>query len=1121
MNVFSFVVTFGNIVFTPTNPSTPDMVTGTSSLAHDPFANRWAWTLSATNDTLLPHLQIFTCKLPKDLWPIQNPLDPYSRLPLEANLIVSVNGLQTLRNLRIAPNQYVSSGAIPASIFGTFFLDLDMDINRHTDVRSNFRAEVYTVPDYFAMRIDPIYRFPGPIGPLLSEVNGRPTMIVSAYAVRDLLSSTSTDGINDVGVRKRQLNNATAFAGQHLGCNASELNGWTASNLINVLDGPPYDQPWSISPAEVDAIARSNGITHRACHTVTPFDLGHSDITKLYQGPIDPVSGYQRLRFAGLIHLKFFHNMLASDFWKKQFSLTLDVQLGAPHDRSSQGLKNLVLFGLMDEPAFPDSGVIDLLTLENADRDLDADGFFSALQTFTGVRYDLSEINRFTVAIRTDFVNYLKGVNPSGAFWGATRIDDVEPYYAGNGVPRSSITARRRLLHTYEFLRDQLAQGLLFIAQTCSDELVNRAGTDRATLGNFSVFFNSNSYRGQFLKRGTNSRFHFSMKPDYFLIARYAQRLPKKYSQVTWNNNVGAGSGTNLHQNVGHADMMRSAAMLSRKSDVWRLDNLGENIVGPGEPNEFGLYVAAKESTRRHVDEALYQIMPYVGRGAKFVEGFNTSPGDERDDWGQFRSVTLGFSKCSALIKNAGQALWLGRPQRSPIAVLTTRCSEHWDNKDIIYTYAWERTELATACAHAGYALDFIDEKDIIDGQIDKRGYSVLYLTDPNIQEATVDPIIRWVKKGGRLAVMPGAAVHNEYDEPLDQAQLTSRIDQLLGVHRRTLCIDPSTSNTDDRNLFFNFSEKTSSIQDLENSRLQIDLKNFGLISPDTFSPVWIEFADATNRPKWTFSFNESDPDVASLANWVDSANPAIPIGKSALTVRKANLGLAYCYGFYAATHYTSSTYEHPEFTSGARLGWQKSLRDFALAPLRGVNGLIPTNYAQAVVLPVKARFTSPGARSGDHAIDVSPLWSQSGKRVAITLTNWERDPLEDPGPGKEVEISVLFENAVKIVSAACASGQLLNGVVTNSKTVVLRFRLDTVDIISLTVVRKPIRIWVPNNRPKNPQKNGPISDGPILAILADKSGATVDLLRSQKQRPSRVRPNAQLRAAIKRHMDF
>lgn len=109
--------------------------------------------------------------------------------------------------------------------------------------------------------------------------------------------------------------------------------------------------------------------------------------------------------------------------------------------------------------------------------------------------------------------------------------------------------------------------------------------------------------------------------------------------------------------------------------------------------------------------------------------------------------------------------------QDAECAVLISRSTRIWGGKGygnaaaghLAGGYLMERNALIAALAFQQIPLDVLPEEELLQ-QLDK--YKVLYVTDANISDVAQSAIINWVKAGGVLCTVSGAAVRNEFNQP-------------------------------------------------------------------------------------------------------------------------------------------------------------------------------------------------------------------------------------------------------------------------------------------------------------------------------------------------------------------
>lgn len=92
------------------------------------------------------------------------------------------------------------------------------------------------------------------------------------------------------------------------------------------------------------------------------------------------------------------------------------------------------------------------------------------------------------------------------------------------------------------------------------------------------------------------------------------------------------------------------------------------------------------------------------------------------------------------------------------VALLYSNPSDLWYSP--LGTPGTAKRTLYLALKHLQLPLDIVTESDCVKGHLNH--YSVLYITDPQVTEATMAAVTRWVLSGGRVVMTAGAAMLNE-----------------------------------------------------------------------------------------------------------------------------------------------------------------------------------------------------------------------------------------------------------------------------------------------------------------------------------------------------------------------
>jgi len=141
------------------------------------------------------------------------------------------------------------------------------------------------------------------------------------------------------------------------------------------------------------------------------------------------------------------------------------------------------------------------------------------------------------------------------------------------------------------------------------------------------------------------------------------------------------------------------------------------------------------------------------------------------------------ISEASRLIAGAEDLLWPGKMPTAQLAVLYPRSSFLWDGhtsgpkpgvegphggEDMGYTamdyLAVINGLFRRISQDANIQIDFIDEDAL--NEHDLSPYKALILTEPDIPLAGQSAVVKWMKAGGNLMTVSGAAVADEYATP-------------------------------------------------------------------------------------------------------------------------------------------------------------------------------------------------------------------------------------------------------------------------------------------------------------------------------------------------------------------
>ena len=197
-----------------------------------------------------------------------------------------------------------------------------------------------------------------------------------------------------------------------------------------------------------------------------------------------------------------------------------------------------------------------------------------------------------------------------------------------------------------------------------------------------------------------------------------------------------------------------------------------------------GHYVIGRTAGKPQ-DGMLQKVLTLVGSGAKAVFYYNfgpeyTFPGN---CYSEVPGVPAQLARADKMIAKAEDVLWPGKEPQAQVAILQPRSSEVWDGLHIprgsrvvgaastnlnseTLDYMAEVFDEYLALEMSDVPVDFVSEHGLTDGALNQ--YKVLYVTEPDVPAAGQRAIAAWVKAGGTLALAPGAAQGDRFDEPAD-----------------------------------------------------------------------------------------------------------------------------------------------------------------------------------------------------------------------------------------------------------------------------------------------------------------------------------------------------------------
>jgi Beta-galactosidase trimerisation domain len=360
------------------------------------------------------------------------------------------------------------------------------------------------------------------------------------------------------------------------------------------------------------------------------------------------------------------------------------------------------------------------------------------------------------------FRSYLQSKGLSPVFFGKPDWDSVLMIGASSAI---DLTSNRRFYWSMRYITESASLG----HQRAYNEL-------KKVLPNAAIYVNWNNFQSDWYAPTPNTTAYNNpnVGPDagagFFDWMESGRLNAHTLWTEDWFYDVDA------QQWSYRADLLRSAAMLGTQS-------FGGHIVSGYLRKSGASFIPLPAA-------ASYRALSLIGHGAKILDfyAFGHSFLFPGNSWSDSPGTYGVIAEATKLIAKAENLLFKGKPQRGKVALLLSNASTLWDTNNQDKYYSQELLYLHTALVHTGYSIDFVDETDLIGGQLSARGYSVLYITSPNIDEIAQTAILNWVELGGMLVATPGAAVADRYNTPTDF------LDLVLGLNPRVAVRD-FTSN--------------------------------------------------------------------------------------------------------------------------------------------------------------------------------------------------------------------------------------------------------------------------------------------------------------------------------------
>ncbi len=162
-----------------------------------------------------------------------------------------------------------------------------------------------------------------------------------------------------------------------------------------------------------------------------------------------------------------------------------------------------------------------------------------------------------------------------------------------------------------------------------------------------------------------------------------------------------------------------------------------------------------------------------AARGVKIFNNFCYGPTWATHEGGPYWRTHVWQGKPETWTANAAVTREIGAvedmlltamPAPAKVALLYSSSSDAWTVGENL-AYGFDRMHTWLALAHAQVPVDVVGERQAEKGMLD--GYTVCYLSGPNLSRAAAAKLGDWVKAGGTLWLTAGAAARDEFNRPL------------------------------------------------------------------------------------------------------------------------------------------------------------------------------------------------------------------------------------------------------------------------------------------------------------------------------------------------------------------
>lgn len=310
-------------------------------------------------------------------------------------------------------------------------------------------------------------------------------------------------------------------------------------------------------------------------------------------------------------------------------------------------------------------------------------------------------------------------------------------------------------------------------------------------------------------------------------------------------------------------------------------------------------------------DEKYLRLKAFSGLGQEsksiFYWTFGPTYIGTENYWSDLKSMYDGIAKVNKDIEKAEDVLYPAKTVTDPVAILYSVSHDLWHTNN--HAAFVEKRLLWHGLRHLQIQPNFLREEDIEEGKL--KDYKVLYIVDRTLTRKSSEVIDKWVKAGGILYLVAGAATRDEFYEPYsppfakevwgenaaqnlinEQHNYNERVDlpKIKPITTVSVNANQQTFSLPAIGSRLNLSEKGQKFAEFADGKTAGSIINYGngKIIAVGFMPMLAygqlaKFKPSTLEEKWT-----SEPrDIINLAL---EAGKIVPVAKANVPVVETNL---------------------------------------------------------------------------------------------------------------------------------------------------------------------------------------------------------------------------------------